>query len=31
MLTRIIPNADNPHHDEIIDFLKGINKGKENE
>ena len=31
MLTRIIPNADNPHHDEIIDFLKGINTEKENE
>ena len=31
MLTRIIPNADNPHHDEIIDFLKGINSEKENE
>ena len=31
MLTRIIPNADNPYHDEIIDFLKGINTEKENE
>ena len=28
MLTRIIPNADNPHHDEIIDFLKNINDDK---
>ena len=28
MLTRIIPNADNPHHDEIIDFLKNINENK---
>jgi hypothetical protein len=26
MLTRIIPNADNPHHDEIIDFLKNVNE-----
>jgi len=31
MLTRIIPNADNPHHDEIIDFLKLLNTEKENE
>lgn len=31
MLNRIIPNADNPHHDEIIDFLKNLNKEKENE
>lgn len=31
MLTRIIPSANNPHHDEIIDFLKGINTEKENE
>lgn len=31
MLTRIIPNADNPHRDEIIDFLKEINTEKENE
>ena len=31
MLTRIIPNADNPHHDEIIEFLKNLNKEKENE
>lgn len=31
MLNRIIPNADNPHHDEIIDFLKGMNSEKENE
>ena len=31
MLTRIIPNADNPHHDEIIDFLKEIITEKENE
>ena len=31
MLKRIIPNADNPHHDEIIDFLKGINTEIENE
>lgn len=30
MLTRIIPNADNPHHDEIIDFLKQIYIEKEN-
>lgn len=28
MLTRIIPNADNPHRDEIIDFLKEINTEK---
>ena len=26
MLNRIIPNADNPHHDEIIDFLKNANE-----
>ena len=31
MLTRIIPSADNPHRDEIIDFLKEINTEKENE
>ena len=31
MLNRIIPNTDNPHHDEIIDFLKNLNKEKENE
>ena len=31
MLNRIIPNADNPHHDEIMEFLKGINTEKENE
>ena len=31
MLTRIIPNADNPHHDEIMEFLKNLNKEKENE
>lgn len=28
MLTRIIPSADNPHRDEIIDFLKEINTEK---
>lgn len=32
MLTRIIPNADNPHHDEIMDIIKEVFKyGKENE
>lgn len=31
MLKRIVPSADNPYHDEIIDFLKGINTEKENE
>lgn len=31
MLTQIIPSADNPHRDEIIDFLKEINTEKENE
>lgn len=31
MLTRIIPNADNPHHDEIMDIIKEIyGKGDEN-
>lgn len=31
MLTRIIPNADNPHHDEIMDIIKGIyGEGDEN-
>ena len=31
MLKRIIPNADNPHHDEIMDIIKGIyGKGNEN-
>ena len=29
MLTRIIPNADNPHHDEIMDIIKEV-YGKEN-
>lgn len=29
MLTRIIPNADNPHHDEIMDIIKEA-YGKEN-
>ena len=24
MLTRIIPNADNPHHDEIMDIIKEV-------
>lgn len=28
MLTRIIPSVDNPHRDEIIDFLKEINTEK---
>ena len=27
----ILPSEDNPHYDEIIDFLKGINTEKENE
>jgi len=27
----ILPSGDNPHYDEIIDFLKGINTEKENE
>jgi hypothetical protein len=27
----ILPSEDNPYHDEIIDFLKGINTEKENE
>lgn len=27
----ILPSADNPYHDEIIDFLKGKNTEKENE
>ena len=27
----ILPSEDNPHHDEIIDFLKGINSEKEND
>ena len=31
MLTRIIPSADNPHYDEVIDFLKELNSEKENE
>jgi sugar-specific transcriptional regulator TrmB len=32
MLTRNIPNADNPHHDEIMDIIKEVFKyGKENE
>ena len=32
MLTRIIPNADNPHHDEIMDIIKEVFRyGKENE
>ena len=32
MLKRIIPNADNPHHDEIMDIIKEVFKyGKENE
>ena len=26
MLKRIIPNPDNPHHDEIIDFLKNVSQ-----
>ena len=31
MLTRIIPNADNPHHDEIMDIIKEVyGKGNEN-
>lgn len=30
MLTRIIPNADNPHHDEIMDLIKEV-YGKRNE
>lgn len=31
MLTRIIPNADNPHHDEIMDKIKEVyGKGNEN-
>ena len=31
MLKRIIPNADNPHHDEIMDIIKGIyGEGNEN-
>ena len=29
MLKRIIPNADNPHHDEIMDIIKEV-YGKEN-
>ena len=31
MLKNIIPSEDNPYHDKIIDFLKGINTEKENE
>ena len=27
----MLPSEDNPYHDEIIDFLKGINTEKENE
>ena len=27
----ILPSEDNPYHDEIIDFLKGINTEKEND
>ena len=27
----ILPSEDNPYHDEIVDFLKGINSEKENE
>ena len=27
----VLPSEDNPYHDEIIDFLKGINTEKENE
>ena len=31
MLNRIIPNADNPHHDEIMDLIKEVyGKGNEN-
>lgn len=31
MLNRIIPNADNPHYDEIMDIIKGIyGEGNEN-
>ena len=31
MLTRIIPSADNPHHDEIMDIIKEVyGKGNEN-
>ena len=31
MLNRIIPNADNPHHDEIMDIIKEVyGKGNEN-
>ena len=31
MLTRIIPNADNPHHDEIMDIIKEVyGEGNEN-
>lgn len=31
MLTRIIPKADNPHHDEIMDLIKEVyGKGNEN-
>lgn len=31
MLKNIIPSEDNPYHDKIIDFLKGINSEKEND
>jgi len=27
----MLPSEDNPYHDEIIDFLKGINTEKEND
>jgi hypothetical protein len=31
MLTRIIPNADNPHHDEIMDIINEVyGKGNKN-